>query len=106
LLATGQLLTTPKAPSQLSAEATISQYQNSTDKPPAFGHYKKWSTNALLMGNGDMGLSVGGDLLPAAPRSTARPSPTTSAPGKRIRAFHHNAPESLQSLVERQHIRM
>jgi hypothetical protein len=91
LLATGQLLTTPKAPSQLSA---------------AFRHYRKWSTNALLMGNGDMGLSVGGDLLPAVPRSTARPSPNTSAQDKSIRALHHNAPELLQSLVERQHIRM
>ncbi|MHC4200459.1 MAG: glycosyl hydrolase family 95 catalytic domain-containing protein [Planctomycetota bacterium] len=44
-----------------SAESIISQYRNSTDKPPAWGHYKKWSTDALLMGNGDMGLSVGGE---------------------------------------------
>ncbi len=46
---------------ELSAESIISQYKNSTDQPPAWGHYKKWSTDALLMGNGDMGLSVGGE---------------------------------------------
>jgi len=45
----------------LSAESIISQHKNSTDKPPAFGHYLKWSTDALLMGNGDLGLSVGGE---------------------------------------------
>ena len=49
------------SPEQLSAESIISQYKNMTDKPPAFGHYMKWSTDALLMGNGDMGLSVGGE---------------------------------------------
>ena len=48
-------------PEQLSPESIISQYKNTTDKPPAFGHYLKWSTDALLMGNGDMGLSVGGE---------------------------------------------
>ena len=49
------------SPEQLLAEAIISQHKNSTDEPPAWGHYKKWSTDALLMGNGDMGLSVGGE---------------------------------------------
>ena len=43
------------------AESIVSQYKNSTDRPPAFGHYMKWSTDALLMGNGDLGLSVGGE---------------------------------------------
>ncbi|MEX1224623.1 MAG: hypothetical protein WEA31_08765, partial [Pirellulales bacterium] len=43
------------------AESIVSQYTNSTDKPPEWGHYLKWSTDALLMGNGDMGLSVGGE---------------------------------------------
>ncbi len=45
----------------MSAESIVSQYTNRTDKPPEWGHYKKWSTDALLMGNGDMGLSVGGE---------------------------------------------
>ena len=59
LLASGPQPAKSAAP--LNAEASISQYQNSTDQPPAWGHYKKWSTDALLMGNGDMGLAVGGD---------------------------------------------
>ena len=46
---------------KLSAESIISQYKNSTDAPPKCGHYTKASTDALLMGNGDMGLSVGGE---------------------------------------------
>jgi len=50
----GQSIATP-------AESIVSQYKNSTDRPPAFGHYMKWSTDALLMGNGDLGLSVGGE---------------------------------------------
>ena len=61
LLLTGPLPGTPDASKPLTAESIVSQYVNSTDKPPAFGHYKKWSTDALLMGNGDMGLSVGGE---------------------------------------------
>ena len=61
LLATGALPATTDSPSHLSAEAIVSQYKNSTDQAPAWGHYKKWSTDALLMGNGDMGLSVGGE---------------------------------------------
>lgn len=48
-------------PPELSAESIVAQYGNSTDKPPEWGHYMKWSTDALLMGNGDMGLSVGGE---------------------------------------------
>jgi hypothetical protein len=44
-----------------TVESIVSQYHNSTDKPPAWAHYKKWSTDALLMGNGDLGLSVGGE---------------------------------------------
>ena len=51
----------PSSAEPTPAEAIISQYRNSTDSPPAFGHYSKWSTDALLMGNGDMGLSVGGE---------------------------------------------
>lgn len=43
------------------AESIVSQYTNSTDQPPEWGHYLKWSTDALLMGNGDLGLSVGGE---------------------------------------------
>lgn len=61
LLAAGPLPATPDPPARLTAESIVSRYKNSTDKPPAFGHYKKWSTDALLMGNGDMGLSVGGE---------------------------------------------
>jgi alpha-L-fucosidase 2 len=45
---------------KLSAKSIISQYANSTEAPPKYGHYTKASTDALLMGNGDMGLSVGG----------------------------------------------
>ena len=45
----------------LSAESIVSQHKNSTDKPPTYGHYLHQSTDALLMGNGDMGLSVGGE---------------------------------------------
>jgi hypothetical protein len=61
LLVTGPLPGNPDPPEPLSAESIISRYKNSTDKPPEWGHYKKWSTDALLMGNGDMGLSVGGE---------------------------------------------
>jgi hypothetical protein len=61
LLVTGLLPAKPAAPQPLTAESIVSQYQNSTDQSPAFGHYKKWSTDALLLGNGDMGLSVGGE---------------------------------------------
>jgi alpha-L-fucosidase 2 len=61
LLALGGLNASEAVTGPLSAESIVSQYKNSTDKPPAWGHYKKWSTDALLMGNGDMGLSVGGE---------------------------------------------
>ena len=61
LLATGPLPGSPDAAKPAGAEAIVSQYMNRADKPPAFGHYKKWSTDALLMGNGDMGLAVGGE---------------------------------------------
>ena len=61
LLVTGPLPGNPGPPEPLSAQSIISRYQNSTNKPPEWGHYKKWSTDALLMGNGDMGLSVGGE---------------------------------------------
>ena len=58
---TGAQLNAAEQTISLSAESIISQYKNSSDKPPQWGHYKKWSTDALLMGNGDMGLSVGGE---------------------------------------------
>ncbi|MDA0765844.1 MAG: hypothetical protein O3A87_00075 [Verrucomicrobia bacterium] len=61
LAAAPPLLAAPEAPPELSAESIISQYGNRADQPPTFGHYTKWSTDALLMGNGDMGLSVGGE---------------------------------------------
>jgi alpha-L-fucosidase 2 len=61
LLVTGALLANADPKEPLSAESIVSQYKNSTDKPPEWGHYLKWSTDALLMGNGDMGLSVGGE---------------------------------------------
>jgi len=61
LAAAPPLFAAPEAPPELSAESIISQYGNRADQPPAFGHYTKWSTDALLMGNGDMGLSVGGE---------------------------------------------
>jgi alpha-L-fucosidase 2 len=60
-LAPGTLHASEAATGPLSAEAIISQYHNSVDQPPAYGHYTKASTDALLMGNGDMGLSVGGE---------------------------------------------
>ena len=58
---TGAQLNAAEQTISLSAESIISQYKNSSDKPPQWGHYEKWSTDALLMGNGDMGLSVGGE---------------------------------------------
>ncbi|MEI6603685.1 MAG: hypothetical protein WCP35_00140 [Verrucomicrobiota bacterium] len=61
LLVTGPLSAIPATPQPLTAASIVSQYRNTTDKPAAFGHYKKWSTDALLMGNGDMGMCVGGD---------------------------------------------
>lgn len=62
LLAAGPLAGDPPGPpEQRSAEAIVSRYRNRADKPPEWGHDKKWSTDALLMGNGDMGLSVGGE---------------------------------------------
>ena len=61
LLATSPLPGNPAPITGLSAESIVSQYRNRTDQPPDWGHYKKWSTDALLMGNGDMGLSVGGE---------------------------------------------
>lgn len=61
LLAAGPLPGKSAASMPLTAESIVSQYHNTTDQPPAWGHYMKWSTDALLMGNGDMGLSVGGE---------------------------------------------
>lgn len=61
VLAAGLLTASEANTVSLSAESIITQYKNSTDKPPAYGHYTKASTDALLMGNGDMALAVGGE---------------------------------------------
>ena len=66
---------------QKSAESIVSQCTNRTDKPPEWGHYKKWSTDALLMGNGDMGLNAG-PWPRVKPQTRESPSPNSGRSSK------------------------